>query len=309
MMIQRWNLHTLLIATLRLRSCASFHHTSLHRSSTSNTRTRTHTRTYTTRTFNPLKPIRITTFESNNDSVLVEKEKENEKNDLDNQYDNQYEYWKNQHSQKTISNILVCGDGDLSYSANIAQSLHEKNINLIATVLEEQNVHCEIYQHSTTNHQKIKSYKNNNNNKNNHEVKYGIDATKLEENFPNTTFDRIQFNFPHWRGKANHKYNRQLIDSFLKSASLVLAKNGEIHIALCEGQGGSNANNLQEYRDTWTPAFFASSHGLLLFDVLPFAVSYNLSSHRGVDRGFKIGKAPEMVRTYTLTLILILTKT
>eukprot|EP00551_Chaetoceros_affinis_P012279 CAMPEP_0203668772 /NCGR_PEP_ID=MMETSP0090-20130426/5322_1 /ASSEMBLY_ACC=CAM_ASM_001088 /TAXON_ID=426623 /ORGANISM="Chaetoceros affinis, Strain CCMP159" /LENGTH=460 /DNA_ID=CAMNT_0050533301 /DNA_START=59 /DNA_END=1441 /DNA_ORIENTATION=- len=202
----------------------------------------------------------------------------------------------------TIKNLLVCGDGDLSFSADNAQSLNEANVNLIATVLEEQSVHEEVYQRSKANADMIQSYPG-------HQVKYGIDATKLETIFSfsdNTDtdtvtakgfesgFDRIQFNFPHWRGKANHRYNRQLIDAFLKSASNVLADDGEIHIALCEGQGGCDARNLKEYRDTWTPAFFASNHGLLLMDVFPFSPSYNLSSHRGVDRGFKIGKAPEM---------------
>ena len=82
----------------------------------------------------------------------------------------------------------------------------------------------------------------------------------------------MQFNFPHWRGKANHRYNRQLIGAFFHSARKVLSSNGEIHMALCEGQGGSNAINLKQYRDSWTPAFLASHHGLQLIDILPFSV-------------------------------------
>lgn len=198
--------------------------------------------------------------------------------------------WKNQKATKPISNLLICGDGDLSFSANVAQLLDQLELNtkITATVLEEQNVHHDVYQRSIANKEIIQS-------SNHHDVKFGIDATKLEQYFPNTKFERIQFNFPHWRGKANHRYNRQLIDSFLKSANLVLDPiGGEIHIALCEGQGGSNSKDLKGYRDTWTPNFFASQHGMMLMDVVPFSPSYNLSSHRGVDRGFKIGQTPEM---------------
>ena len=53
-----------------------------------------------------------------------------------------------------------------------------------------------------------------------------------------STFDRVQFNFPHWRGKANNRYNRILLGDFLASASTVLSPGGEIHVALCDGQGG-----------------------------------------------------------------------
>ncbi len=41
----------------------------------------------------------------------------------------------------TIRNILVCGDGDLSYSAEIAPELDTLGIELYATVLEEESTH------------------------------------------------------------------------------------------------------------------------------------------------------------------------
>jgi hypothetical protein len=40
-----------------------------------------------------------------------------------------------------IKNILVCGDGDLSFSAEIAPELNEIGVELFATVLEEEDVH------------------------------------------------------------------------------------------------------------------------------------------------------------------------
>ena len=39
---------------------------------------------------------------------------------------------------------------------------------------------------------------------------------------------------------------------------------------------------------------YAAEHGLLLKKVIPFEAKYNLSSHRGVDRGFKIGESPKL---------------
>ena len=40
-----------------------------------------------------------------------------------------------------ISNVLVCGDGDLSYSAGLAEQLAEVGVSLTATVLETEEVH------------------------------------------------------------------------------------------------------------------------------------------------------------------------
>jgi len=86
----------------------------------------------------------------------------------------------------------------------------------------------------------------------------------------------------------------ELINGFLKSASEFLSPNGEIHVALCQGQGGSSAATLNEWKDSWTPSIFAGEHGLLLSNVCSYQPIYNLSSHRGKDRGFNIGENPKM---------------
>lgn len=39
---------------------------------------------------------------------------------------------------------------------------------------------------------------------------------------------------------------------------------------------------------------FAAQHGLLLTSTFPYDATYNLSSHRGVDRAFKLGSNPKM---------------
>ena len=63
-----------------------------------------------------------------------------------------------------------------------------------------------VYKNSRSNLAAIESFGNS-------RVQFGVDATKLEESFPESKddshkFHRIQFNFPHWRGKANNRYNR-----------------------------------------------------------------------------------------------------
>lgn len=57
-----------------------------------------------------------------------------------------------------------------------------------------------VYQYSKANTEIIASA--------GHAPLFGVDATVLSAHFGGATFDRIQFNFPHWRGKANNRYNR-----------------------------------------------------------------------------------------------------
>lgn len=185
-----------------------------------------------------------------------------------------------------IVNWLVVGDGDLSYGSMIAGEVASSaNTRIIATVLEDEERHNKIYEHSKENANSIEGHS--------HQVKFGVDATNLPQYFPETTFDIIEFNFPHWRGKTNAKRNRELVDSFLKSASSVLKPTGEIRIALCLGQGGMPAASLDEWRQSWMPAMYAAEHGLMLTRLEQYEPQYGLSSHRGVDRPFFIGDNPQ----------------
>ncbi|CAJ1969668.1 unnamed protein product [Cylindrotheca closterium] len=204
-----------------------------------------------------------------------------------------------ENTQKKSSNLdhgsttlLVCGDGDLSYSAGIAEKLAKSNINMVATVLEEENIHQTVYKRSLENSESICKHEG-------HELRFGIDATKLEEFFPTTRFDFIEFNFPHWRGKTNHRHNRQLLSDFLQSASHVVKPDGEIRVALCDAQGGMPAASIEEWKRSWMAAMYAGSHGLLLKKLEPYAPDYELSSHRGVDRPFWLGDSPQQ---YTFSL-------
>lgn len=188
---------------------------------------------------------------------------------------------------ESSTNWLVVGDGDLSYSSVVAAELAGSSTTcLFATVLEDEEVHNRIYERSKENAETVTSYPSN-------QVKFGVDGTNLPLSFPDTMFDVIEFNFPHWKGKTNAKRNRELVNGFLKSASSVLKSSGEIRIALCHGQGGMPADSLEEWRQGWMPATYAAEHGLLLTHLEPFEPSYGLSSYRGVDRPFFIGDQPQ----------------
>ena len=195
--------------------------------------------------------------------------------------------------RRRIRNILVCGDGDLSYSATIAPELDD--VQLVATVLETEEIHNKVYEHSKLNTDIITSSSSSTSlYGHRHKVLFGIDATNLTTHFQDEKFDRVQFNFPHWKGKANNRYNRILLANFLGSASNILSPQGEIHVALCGGQGGSSSTTLQQWRGSWQASMLAADRGLLLARVMPYEANYRLSSHREKDRPFSLGKDPTM---------------
>jgi Domain of unknown function (DUF2431) len=185
------------------------------------------------------------------------------------------------------------GDGDLSYSASIASELTQRGIHLTATVLEDKEQHQQVYERSKQNVETIirASLYNQDHlvsEHDHHSVLFGVDATQLSNTFPSTKFQRITFNFPHWRGKTNAKRNRQLVNNFFQSASQVLEKDGGvICIALCEGQGGFPCRSLAEWRQSWLVVSYAAEHGMLLQKLEPYQPQYTQSSHRGVDRPWK----------------------
>ena len=65
------------------------------------------------------------------------------------------------------------------------------------------------------------------------------------------------------------RYIRALLSNFLCSASRVVSPLGEIHVALCDGHGGSYAPSIHEWKQSWMATSYASEHNLLLLDVSP----------------------------------------
>ena len=90
-------------------------------------------------------------------------------------------------------------------------------------------MHSDVYKSSVTNANAIKEA--------GHKVQFEVDATDLRRIFGDERkFDVIQFNFPHWRGKANNRYNRELLQKFLQSSTAVLSNKGEVRVALFKHQ-------------------------------------------------------------------------
>jgi hypothetical protein len=74
-------------------------------------------------------------------------------------------------------------------------------------------------------------------------------------------------------------HERELLSAFLESASEMLSPRGEIHIALCDGQGGAGSKTIIDWRQSWMAAVFAAEHGLVLVNVFPYEVRYSRLGH------------------------------
>jgi Domain of unknown function (DUF2431) len=136
---------------------------------------------------------------------------------------------------------LVVGDGDFSFSVQLAHELSHsqgRSIRLVASVLESEERHSRVYRDSRENVQMLRATQHV-------EPRFEIDATRLERGFPAHSIDRIQFNFPHWPGKSNHRYNMQMLSDFFAFGCQVLTHFGVLHIALCHGQGGAGHNPIR----------------------------------------------------------------
>uniref|UniRef100_A0A8C5KBR7 Ferredoxin-fold anticodon binding domain containing 1 n=1 Tax=Jaculus jaculus TaxID=51337 RepID=A0A8C5KBR7_JACJA len=140
-------------------------------------------------------------------------------------------------------------------------------------------------------------------------VRFGVDCTQLAHAFGphDRQFDRIYFNFPHCGRKAGVAKNRELLAKFFQSCSDVLAKEGEVHVALCRGQGGTPADNPQrEWQNSWQVVAMAAQGGLILSDVHLFDCEampgYKCTGYRSQDKSFHVEGALNHVFTKSLPL-------
>ncbi|KAM4757414.1 ferredoxin-fold anticodon-binding domain-containing protein 1 [Cyanocitta cristata] len=136
------------------------------------------------------------------------------------------------------------------------------------------------------------------------EVVFSVDCTKLKEYFlpGKREFDRIYFNFPHCGRKAGVVKNRELLARFFHSCAEVLAEQGEVHVALCNGQGGTPADQpRREWHNSWQIVAVAAGAGFILSDVHPFKAEtiqgYKCTGYRSQDKSFCVEGALNHILT------------
>ncbi|XP_004076490.1 ferredoxin-fold anticodon-binding domain-containing protein 1 [Oryzias latipes] len=129
-------------------------------------------------------------------------------------------------------------------------------------------------------------------------VLFEVDCTRLAEcpALRGRLFDRVLFNFPHCGRKSGVKKNKELLRNFFLSCVQVLTKDGEVHVSLCNGQGGTPADEpRREWHNSWQVVAMAAEAGLILSAVYPFDSSspqgYKCTGYRSQDKGFRVEKA------------------
>ncbi|EQC34412.1 hypothetical protein SDRG_08182 [Saprolegnia diclina VS20] len=123
--------------------------------------------------------------------------------------------------------VLIVGDGDLSFSLALATNLGGQRI--VATVYDSQAELLSKYPTASANIRGLQIT--------HAEIHVGVDATALEKQdwILTKSFDRILFNFPHLGGATEEdvQMNQDLLFRFFASARPFLkTPRGEIHVAL-----------------------------------------------------------------------------
>ncbi|XP_038609657.1 alpha-1,2-mannosyltransferase ALG9-like [Tachyglossus aculeatus] len=128
------------------------------------------------------------------------------------------------------------------------------------------------------------------------DVRFSVDCTRLADILDpdgSPPFDHIYFNFPHCGRKAGVARNRELLAGFFRSCVDVLAEQGDVHVALCRGQGGTPADQpRREWHNSWQVVAMAAGAGLILSQVQPFrpeaVPGYKCTGYRSQDKSFVI---------------------
>nr|XP_040141128.1 alpha-1,2-mannosyltransferase ALG9 isoform X5 [Ictidomys tridecemlineatus] len=193
--------------------------------------------------------------------------------------------------------LLLVGEGNFSFAAALSETL-DSGVCLTATCLQHP---AELARDPVAreNLQRLRERGT--------EIRFGVDCTQLANAFElqDREFDRIYFNFPHCGRKAGVAKNRKLLAKFFQSCVDVLAEEGEVHVALCRGQGGTSADKPQrEWHNSWQVVAMAALGGLILSDVLPFRCEavpgYKCTGYRSQDKSFHIEGALNHIFTRSL---------
>lgn len=195
--------------------------------------------------------------------------------------------------------ILLVGEGNFSFSASLSD-VSSRETCITATCYESEEV---ITQQALArgNVQHLRE--------NGAQVYFQVDCTKLKDFFgtAKSRFDQIVFNFPHCGKKTGVRKNRELLEKFFRSCAEVLTDDGEVHVSLCRGQGGTPADHpIREWHNSWQINAMAARSGFILSNVKPFNpdlyTEYKCTGYRSQEKPFHVEDA--LVHIFTRSLLL-----
>ena len=175
--------------------------------------------------------------------------------------------------------MLVVGDGDLSFGHCLAESSCYKS--LTVSTWDSPEKLFEAFPKSKNNVLGIEA-------KANCRIEYNIDATKINNL---TNYNLIIWNFPHIVGKQNIRYNRLLLNQFLKSChDALMPCKGMVLLTLTQKQSGVHALTEDDWNKSWKLVHQAAEADLMLTEVAAFDNSaypgYTPIGHRGYGGKF-----------------------
>lgn len=194
------------------------------------------------------------------------------------------------------TSILIVGDGDLSYSANLLQN-ESPHTHITATVLEPSSTALTtLYPTAAPNIAALAQHPSAT-------LLFNIDATNLLATLPPNPnpFDRIIFNFPQTppalRQHRKVQHQRSLLTSFFASVSppSLLSPSGTVTISLLAGQSGlSLEGRLRRPHpaDSWQLVDCAALSRFIVVGAPPHREnSHNPVGYRGTGEPFSVSGA------------------